>query len=454
MRKGNSVILVGVLVACLAAAGSPAWAGLGDPFFPAAGNRGYDVARYDVRLAYSPGSGRLRASAAIEATASRRLPRFSLDLAGLRVTRVAVDGVRARFSRGADKLAVIPAKPVEAGASFTAIVRYRGTPKPFVDPDGTAEGWIWTDDGAVALGEPLGTATWLPCNNTPTDKAAFRFEIAVPEPLKGVANGRLLGVRQRGGRATFVWGATEPMAPYLAVIDIGLGDLVRSRIAGVPAWTLVDPRLVADSGPRLRNLPSIVRFLSRAFGPYPFDAFGSIVDLAPVDYALETQTRPTYTATPGIAGMVHETAHQWFGDSVGLTRWPEIWLNEGFATWAEWYYVERHGGESAGAVFDRLYRTPASQAGFWNPPPARPGSSRKLFADSVYERGAMAVQALRAEVGTGPLLVTLRRWTAEHRYGNATIPDFIALAEEVSGRQLDKLFEDWLYLRGKPPGYG
>ncbi len=152
--------------------------------------------------------------------------------------------------------------------------------------------------------------------------------------------------------------------------------------------------------------------------------------------------------------MVHEMAHQWFGDSVGLTRWPEIWLNEGFATWAEWYYAERHGGQSARQVFNRLYRTSASAKGFWNPPSGRPGAAKNLFATSIYLRGAMALQALRMKIGTKPMLATLRRWTTDHRHATATIDQFTALAEEVSGRDLTKLFKDWLYLRGKPAGYG
>jgi aminopeptidase N len=446
--------LAGAVAAFLLGAGAAQARGLGDPFFPGAGNPGYDVLSYEARLSYSPQSGGLRATATISATASRRLRRFSLDLDGMRVTGVTVDGSRARFSRGGGKLTVVPPMPSEAGDLFTAVVSYRGVPRRVIDPDGGIEGWVRTDDGAVALGEPVGTASWLPCNNTPLDKASFRFQITVPEGLKGVANGRLLAVRDRGQRKTFVWSEAQPMAPYLATIDIGRARLVRSEIAGVPAWTAVDPRLKRAGRHVLRALPGVVRFESQVFGPYPFDALGSIVDPAPVGYALETQTRPVYPFQPGRELIVHEMAHQWFGDSVGLTRWPEIWLSEGFATWAEWYYVERHGGRSARRTFEGLYRTPASAKRFWNPPSGHPGTAKNLFATSVYERGAMALQALRMKVGTEPLLTVLRRWVAEHRHGNATIPQFIALAEEVSGQQLDQLFSDWLYQPGKPPGYG
>jgi aminopeptidase N len=447
--------LAGLLFFCLLRpGGSEARTGVGDPFFPRAGNGGYDVGHYDVRLSYAPQSGELRATARIVATASRGLDRFSLDLDGLRVTGVTVNGAPARFSRGDDKLVVVPTAPLAAGERFHVVVRYRGAPRPVIDPDGSAEGWIRTGDGAAALSEPIGTSTWLPCNNTVTDKAAFHFEITVPERLKGVANGRLLAVRRHRGGRTFVWEEAEPMAPYLAVVEIGRGRLVRSEISGLPAWTMVDPRLERSSRRVRRAFPQVVRFESRVFGPYPFDSLGSIFDPVPVEYDLETQTRPIYATGSEKIVVVHEMAHQWFGDSVGLTRWPEIWLNEGFATWAEWFYAERHGGRTAQRTFARLYRTPASATDFWNPPPGHPGTARNLFDSSIYQRGGMAVQALRMRIGTERLLTILRRWTAEHRHANATIPEFISLTEEVSGQSLTTFFNDWLYTRGKPLGYG
>jgi aminopeptidase N len=430
-------------------------AGVRDPFFPGLGDRGFDVVHYGVGLAYSPASGELRASARIAATARTRLDRFSLDLDGLRVTEVSVDGKRARFSHRAKKLVVAPATRLGEGERFLIVIRYRGRPRPVTDPDGTLEGWIRTDDGALAIGEPVGTAAWLPCNDVPADKASFDFRLTVPGRLTGVANGRLIAVHRRDGRATFVWRETQPMAPYLAVVDIGRSHLERSEVAGRPAWLAVDSGLKSAGRSVLDRFAEIVGFESRAFGPYPFEALGSIVDPAPLEYAaLETQTRPIYFSRADRTTVVHEMAHQWFGDSVGLTGWPEIWLNEGFATWAEWYYAERHGGRSAHQVFMRLYRTPATATDFWSPPPGHPGTVEHLFAPSIYERGGMALQALREEIGMGTFLTLLRRWTAEHRHANATIPQFIDLAEEVSGRDLDKLFDDWLYLRGKPPGYG
>ncbi len=441
--------LAAVGLACAGGAAAQAAAG-GEPFFPRSGNHGYDVSHYDVHLSYRSGNGEVRATAAIDAIAGRRLGHFSLDLDGLQVTGVAVDGERAAFSRSRGKLKVTPKEPPAAGQPFTAVVHYRGVPHVIVDADGTREGWEQTGDGAVALGEPIGTASWLPCNNTLADKATFGFHITVPEQLKGVANGRLLSVTRQGGRKTFDWDEAEPMNTYLAVIDIGRGKLVRSEVDGLPAWTMVDPHLARPSRQVLSALPEIVRFESGIFGPYPFDAAGSIVDVAKRGYALETQTRPIYSGPPDRTTVVHETAHQWFGDSVGLKRWPDIWLNEGFATWTEWYYAEHHGGPSALRTFRGYYRVPASEDALWDPPPGNPGKPKNLFAPSTYLRGAMALEALRIKVGTPAMLKTLRRWAGGRRYRSGDTRQFVALAEEVSGRPLGPLFQRWLYKPGKP----
>jgi Peptidase family M1 domain len=235
------------------------------------------------------------------------------------------------------------------------------------------------------------------------------------------------------------------------VLNIGRGRIVKGRAGKLPTWTLVDPRQERGSRRPLAALPEVIGFEAGAFGAYPFDSAGSIVDYAPsLGYALESQSRPIYTFVPDVTTIVHETAHQWFGDSVGLERWPQIWLNEGFATWAQWYYAERHGGRTAQAIFKRLSAVPATDERFWNPPPARLGRAKDLFDGTVYVRGAMAVQALRQEIGTRPLLRLLRRWSAEHRHGSATIGQFTDLAEEVGDRELDDLFQRWLYQQGKP----
>jgi aminopeptidase N len=440
------LLLAGLFAASLA----PAADG-GEPFFPRAGNRGYDVSAYDVKLRYAPSSGRVRATTAIAATARQGLTRFSLDLYGLHVSRVTVDGDAASFHRGRGKLRVETAKRIPPGTSFEVLVAYSGRPRRVIDPDGTSEGWNPTDDGVLAVGEPVGTPAWIPCNDTLADKASFAFAITVPAGLKAVANGRLLGVERAGRLASYRWREAKPMDPYLALLDVGRGQLLRSQAAGLPAWTLVDPRY-AEHQRALLSLPEAIRFVASLFGPYPFEAAGSVVDYAPdLGYALETQTRPIYAFAPDVATLVHETAHQWFGDSVGLVSWPEIWLNEGFATWTQWFYAERHGGPTVARTFRRLYATSASDRSFWDPPSGDPGRPEHLFGSSVYARGGMALQALREAIGTRNLLATIRLWASGHRYASGTIAEFEALAESVSGEKLGPLFQRWLYTSGKPP---
>ncbi len=422
-----------------------------EPFFPRAGNVGYDATNYAVRISFLPNRGRIEAMAQVEALAEQRLSRFSLDLHGLTVTAVEVNGERARFNRGRDKLKITPRTPVPAGSGFRVTVRYEGRPRTVIDPDGGREGWIPTYDGAFAVGEPLGTMAWLPCNNVPNDKASFQVELNVPRRLKAVSNGRLLQITHGGGRSTYTWREPGPMSPYLALVDIGRGKLRSGKVAGRPSWTLVDPVLAKWSLPVLARLGEVIRFEEKVFGRYPFETVGSVVDFEPdLGYALETQSRPIYAFVPDLTTVVHETAHQWFGNSVGLQRWPNIWLNEGFATWAEWYYAERHDGRSAREIFRALYRVPASNEELWEPPSGHPGTAKNLFAVSTYVRGAMALEALRIKVGTKPMLRVLRRWAANRAYASANIEQFIALAERVTGENLGPLFQRWLYKRGKP----
>jgi aminopeptidase N len=424
--------------------------GVGDRFFPTAGNGGYEVRRYDAALAYAPATGTLTARVTVSATARHALRRFNLDFRGPNISSVRVDGRRAAFRRRGGELIVRPAAPLAAGTAFEVLVRYRGEPGLVRDPDGSLEGWFRTPDGAFAVGEPLGTTAWLPCNNHPTDKARFVFRITVPQSVKAVSNGRLASVSRRRGRRTWVWRVSEPMATYLATVNIGLGRLSRGRIAGIPAWTIVDPSQEQGARPVLERLGDVLRFNRNLFGRYPFDSIGAIVDDANVGYALETQTRPVFDRAPSLPLLVHEIAHQWFGNSVSPRRWSNIWLNEGFATYVEWLWSERHGGPSAAEIFRALYSSPPSRTELWDPPPASLGSARNLFAESVYLRGGMALQALRERVGDRDFFAILRRWASAHRYGAAGIGQFIALAERISGRRLDGLFQRWLYRRGKP----
>jgi aminopeptidase N len=445
----------------IGAAAIPAWAigapspgapGAGDSYFPRAGNGGYDVKLYRLRLRYNPDSDRLRGVARIRAEATQDLSRFDLDLRrGMHVRRLHVDGERADRSREGQELVITPRRAIDRGSDFAVRVRYSGEPRPVTDPDGSREGWLVTDDGAFVPNEPQGSPSWFPCSDHPTDKARYRFVVSVPHRLEAVANGRLVGNSENTGTSTYVWKASEPMATYLATVAIGNFRFRRSRIAGIPSLIAVDPRAAPRGFRAFARLEAMLRFMRGRFGPYPFETTGAIVDHnGPVPYALETQTRPLYPSPPSETLVAHELAHQWFGDAVTPARWRDIWLNEGFAQYAEWLWREHLGRQTAAQTFDRLYATPAADEGFWNPPPGRPGGPANLFVDPIYVRGGMTLQALRQEVGDEAFFRILRRWVADNLYGNATTRDFIALAEAESGLDLGPLFDAWLFRPGKP----
>lgn len=441
------------LVALLGAAApaSPGSPGAGDPYFPLAGNGGYHVGHYDLTLRYDTGSRHLDGKAVLTARATQRLTRFDLDLKGLTVTGLTVGHAKAAFRRDGQELVVTPRRALRKGECFTVTVTYKGKPGPVTDPDGSLDGWIPTDDGAFVAGEPQGAMTWFPANNHPTDKSSYDFTITVPQGRTAVANGVLRSRRTTHGRTTFRWRQSEPMAAYLATATVGKFKVEQFTTRnGIRVYNAVDPREAAAAAPVLKKLPSVLEWESKLFGPYPFRAAGSIVDHAPnVGYALETQSRPVYDRAPDLSTLVHENAHQWFGDSVSLTSWKDIWLNEGFATYAEWLYAEQHGGDSAQKAFDDLYAKPASD-GLWEFPPGDPGSGANIFGTPVYARGAMTLHVLRTTVGDRAFFGILRAWAAAHRDGHGTTAQFERLAERVSGKKLDSLFQTWLYAPGKP----
>jgi aminopeptidase N len=339
------------------------------------------------------------------------------------------------------------------GKTFTVTVDYAGQPLVVTDPDTSIEGWVPTDDGAFVVNEPQGSPGWYPVNDNPRDKATLEFRVTVPEGLTVMANGVLVSELHSGGKATWVWRESDPMAPYLATTTLGRFDLTTSQTsAGIPSYVAVDPQLA--KGQVLSKLPEAVDFYTSIYGPYPFNAVGAIVDSAKyVGYSLETQTKPNFPTVPDEATLVHELSHMWFGDSVTLKIWPDIWLHEGFATWSEWIWSERQGNKSAHQWFEQLYNTPAKDTRFWGPAVANFTDPALLFNGTVYYRGGMTLQALREKIGDLTFFQLLRDWAARNRFGTVTTPEFIALAEQESGMNLTQFFNVWIYQDAKPePG--
>ncbi len=446
-------------VAALVAPSAPAWAdahspgssGVGDPYFPHAGNGGYDVQHYDLKLRYTPKSGRLDSTATITATATKGLSRFNLDLSGLTVRSVTVDGKKAKWSRKGQELTVTPKKGIDDEATFKVVVEYDGRPKPVDDAELGVTGFIRTKDGAVVVSQPDGARTWFPANDTPRDKATFSYEISAPVGLTVLANGEPQNsgiVRVKKGYVVSRWQMKQPMAPYLAMIAIGRYKVSEGMAGGVLNITAYDPALAKTSKHLHKETAEATKWGVEHFGPYPFGSTGGIADKLDVHYALETQGRPVYDgdASDDLL-IVHEIAHQWFGNSVGLESWNDIWLNEGLASYAEWLYEETHNGPKAQATFEKHYKNTGK---FWDVKTGAPGKKNMFDWEAIYLRGAMTVHALRTEIGDETFFGLLKEWAARNKHETATTKDFIALAEELSGKDLGPLFKKWLYVAKKP----
>jgi aminopeptidase N len=444
-----------------AAPPAPGAEGVGDPYFPRAGNGGYDVTGYDIQVRYDPVTDRLVGTTTVAARVTSNLSRFNLDLK-LPASAVEVNSRPATIRQYDGELQVTPAQPVRVGESMTVRVDYAGVPSDLPSSSGDIQPWTRTPDGAVAVGQPDSAAWWYPSNDHPSDKATMTVTVTVPAGVEAISNGALLGGPEPAepGWQRWRWQAAEPMATYLSFVAFGQYDLVRRDTPVGPYLAAyaqaLDPETAAAARGSVERTPEIVEFLSGIFGPYPFAQLGGVVPDAPdMIFALEAQTRPVYAPIFFVGAedttvVVHELTHQWFGDSVSVQSWRDIWLNEGFATYAEWLYSERTGGPSAQQIARERYQSIPADADFWRVPPGNPGPAGVLDSP-VYIRGGMALQALRAQVGDEDFFAALRTWATERRDGNGTVADFLAVVERVSGEQVDDVAETWLF-RGERPG--
>jgi aminopeptidase N len=459
-----AVAAAGLLMPMTAAAAqgafTPGAPGGGDPYFPDMGNGGYDAQHYSLSLAYDSGTGGIDAHARIDARATQNLSSFDLDFLGpLKIGGLTVNGRGAAFQRtGAQELVVTPPRGLRAGQPFRVDVAYSGVPQLINDPSLGISGWIATHDGAVALSQPFGSATWYPVNDSTRDKATYDFTITVPTGLTALANGEPAGTFTRGSTTTFRWVDRRPTASELVMVAIGHYNVDDSRTGtGLRNITAVDPASIkgdvqAASDGCNKATADVIDWEKTQFGAYPFTSVGGINVLAPnVGYSLETQGRPVYArraagSPPSPTLLAHELGHQWYGDAVTPATWASIWLNEGFATYAEWLYSEQHGGMTAQQHFDQAYNS-ADTA--WTGKVADPGRDH-IFDDLVYTRGAMTLQQVRKAIGDAKFFRLIREWPAQNRYGNDTTAQFIAFTEHLSHQNLDTLFKNWVFTEGKP----
>lgn len=429
-----------------------------ETYVPGHGDPSYAVRSYDLDLTLKLAGNHVqgRAELLIEPLVDP-LPRLQLDLHGLKVTSVTVDGRPAKHSRRGDRLTVTPRQPLKGGQESLLVVHYSGNPSQVRGLDGLA-GWEELDDGLIVASQPHGAPSWFPCNDRPDDKAAYRIAVTTDSGYRVVANGSLVETRRRSSRTTWVYEQPEPMATYLATVQVGRYDtldlepgpgpdgLVPIRLHYPAALT----RQVA-AGPMMRHRAMLNTF-TEAFGPYPFARYDVVITPDVLEIPLEAQTLSIFGsnfARPGWQQerlIAHELAHQWFGNSLTLGQWRDIWLHEGFACWSEWLWSERSGGRRAADLAREHYRGLADKPQdlyLVDPTP------QLMFDDRVYKRGGVLLQALREHVGDGAFFAFLRTWCERYRYGTITTPAFVAEAAADLGIAPD-WFDPWLQHKTLP----
>lgn len=426
--------------------------GIGDPFYPHMGNGGYDAIHYTIELTVDVDNNFIEGTSKLDALATESLNAFSLDFHGLDVDSVTVNDSPATFNRFGDELVITSPEALQAGQAFSVTTAYSGVPDPVADSSipGDVVGWI-SDQGTIYVAsEPSGAMNWYPVNNHPTDKATYSFKITVPEPYVVAANGLLKSTIDNGDTTTYIWRATTPMASYLATVNIGIFQVITQEGPnGLPIRNYFPAANITQVISATSRTDEMIQYYSDTFGPYPFEAYGIVVIPQDIGFAEEDQTLSIFGQDmldePTVA---HELSHQWFGDSVALKSWQDIWLNEGFATYAEVLWVEHIEGKREADQYIRYFYEQAMENNL-----AAPGTPHveELFDASVYFRGGLVLHALRAEVGDETFFKILREYYTRYAGKNASTSDFIAVATEISGKDLTNLFDAWLFGDKVPP---
>ncbi|MFI5633143.1 M1 family metallopeptidase [Streptomyces sp. NPDC051664] len=441
---------------------APVPLGIGDSLFPHLGNPGYDVLSYDIGFTYHGNNKPLDAVTTIDARTTEPLDRINLDFARGTVRTVDINGLRADFAAADEDLVVEAPGRLPAGVPLHITVRHTSDPSG----DQNSGGWLRTSDGLAMANQADAAHRVFPSNDHPADKAYFTFRVTAPKELTVVANGLPAGKVRHGSSTTWTYRTAHPMATELAQVSIGRSTVLeRTGPHGLPVRDVVPAADAKDLERWLKKTPGQLEWMERQVGPYPFETYGLLVADTKTGFELETQTLTLFERSVFTSGiypewyvdslMVHELAHQWFGDSVSPQAWSDLWLNEGHASWYEARYAEEH----AKRPLERRMRDAYTRSDSWRAaggPPARPaapapGEKISIFRPAVYDGSALVFYALRQEIGEPAFDQLERRWVSTHRDSTVTTKDFVRLASQIAGRDLTAFFHGWLYGTKTPP---
>ncbi|MGW1074492.1 M1 family metallopeptidase [Streptomyces sp. NPDC002537] len=444
-----------------AAPPTPTAEGVGDRLFPYLGNPGFDVLAYDIALDYHGNDKPLDAVTTIRAEATDWLDHFNLDFTHGTVRSIEVNGVPARFTPVQEDLVITPATGLPNHGRFTVTVHHTSDPRGATDG-----GWVTTSDGLVMANQADAAHRIFPSSDHPSSKALFTFHVTAPKELTVVANGLPVGRVARGADTTWTYRTMHPMATELAQISIGRSVTPhRNGPRGLPVRDVVPVAEQQRLEKWTARTPDQIAWMEKRVGTFPFETYGVLMADASTGFELETQTlslfeRSLFTRTdiPDWyleSIMVHELAHQWFGDSVSPRVWSDLWLNEGHATWYEALYAEEKGGRKFADRMRMAYEYSDAMRVDGGPPAAprgpAPGKKISIFRPVVYDGSAVVLYALREKIGTPAFENLERQWVARHRDSTASTADFVALASRVSHQDLSRFLHAWLYDPTTPP---
>ncbi|MEL4503986.1 M1 family metallopeptidase [Luteococcus sp. H138] len=400
-----------------------------DPYLPGHGDTRYRVRHYDLRLDYKVTTNRLDEVARLELVITEATERIELDLSGLQVSKLSVDGRKARF-RQRNRKVVVDLPGAQPGDEHSLRITCGGKPRPVPGIHGAA-GWEELTDGVLVGSQPNGAPSWFPCNDDAANKASYRIQLDVAASYHVVANGTLTEHSQHGGQTRWVYEMDQPMAPYLATVQIG--RYVADRRASVVPVELVHPaNLGVGAGTAFEFQAEMVSHFSELFGPYPFAEYRAVVADDVLEIPLEAQglssfgrnfAQPTWDNERLVA---HELSHQWFGNSVTAQQLCDIWLHEGFACYAEWLWSDHCAASGRTPTVQEQARRHHEQLARKKQDLvlSAPGMP-DMFDDRVYKRGALTLHAVRCVLGERAFFQMLRSWATENAGAVVTSRQFV-----------------------------
>jgi aminopeptidase N len=424
-----------------------------DSVYPDIGDPSVDSLHYDLDLAWTPDTRTLVGEATIELRSTGTADHLQLDLGEpLDVWAVTLDGVVVPYEHQGKNLVV--SAPVTKDERYVLEVSYTGTPEPTPAPtkrsDFSTSGWTITPGGETwTMQEPYGAFTWYPVNDQPSDKAFYDISITVPSPWVGIANGEMTDQTEHDGLTTTAWHLSKPASSY--VVTVATGDYTRttntSRSGMEISYWVPSSRPGLATG--LESAAAGLDWLEGLLGPYPFDSLGFL--LVDSRSGMETQTMVTLGATDyttSTAVLVHEMAHQWYGDQVTPDDWRDVWMNEGMAMYLQGCWEAEADGRSVDAVMDDYASFEDNLRAKAGPPAAY--DPAQFGEGNIYYGPALMWHELRKKIGDDAFWDVVRRWPARDPETNASRGEYLDWL--VAETHVDRsFFEDWLLSPTTPP---